>query len=74
MDPTSTLKNHSTFTLISRLSFTPCHKTVKKLFFLLTACWLVKHSNLRIKSKNRAIYESAMCQSVSGQDSLFMLG
>lgn len=31
-------------------------------------------SNLKIKREKAAVYESAMCQYVSGQDSLFMLG
>lgn len=47
---------------------------IEKLFSIFAPCWCVKHLNLKIKRKNMSVYESAMCQYVSGQDRLFMLG
>lgn len=55
---------------LSRFSSTSCHEMVKtqSIFWLLVA----KHSEW--KMTNMTLYESAMCQYVSGQDSPSMLG
>lgn len=56
------------------LSFAACHLVKKKPILPLTASWHVKDSNPKIKRESRAVCESAMCQSVTGQDSLVLLG
>lgn len=70
-------KKKSTFTpcFVSPLS-SSCHEMVRKLslsLHCLLVCQAFKPGDKK-KKKNTAVYESAMCQYVSGQDSLFMLG